>query len=77
MSSGTDILPSFPVNEQAGQLYTYRVSQSEVILQTRESTVQMIRVAVGIQPVAGGMYKCVAKNVDKTNNHTVSVEPTG
>lgn len=75
MSSGRDILPSFPVNEQAGQLYTYRVSQSEVILQTRESTVQMIR--VGIQPVAEGMYKCVAKNVDKTNNHTVSVEPTG
>ena len=62
---------SFPDNEQPGQLYAYRISQSKVILRTRDI------VPVGIQPIAEGMYKCVARNFDKTKNYTVSVQPRG
>ena len=54
-----------------GQLYAYRISQSEVTLRTRHMA------PVGIQPIAEGMYKCVARNLDKTNNTIVSVQPKG
>ena len=63
--------PSFPDNEQPGQLYAYRISQSQVILRTRHMA------PVGIQRSAEGMYKCVARNLDKTRNYTVSVQPRG
>ena len=62
---------SYPNSEQPGQLYAYRISQSEVILRTR------YMVPVGIQSVADGSYKCVARNLDKTNNNTVSVQTRG
>ena len=62
---------SYPNSEQPGQLYAYRISQSEVILRTRHMG------PVGIQSVADGSYKCVARNLDKTNNNTVSVQTKG
>ena len=62
---------SYPNSEQPGQLYAYRISQSEVILRTRHMG------PVGIQSVADGSYKCVARNLDKTNNNNVSVQTKG
>ena len=62
---------SFPYNEQPGQLYAYRISQSEVILRTTHMG------PVGIQSIADGMYKCVARNLDETKNYTVSVQTKG
>lgn len=61
--------PSFPVDEQAGQLYAYRISQYTVILKTLR--------AVGIQWVAEGTYTCVAENGDERNDTTVRVDPKG
>lgn len=61
--------PSFPVDEQAGQLYAYRISQYTVVLKTLPT--------VGIQLVAKGTYTCVAENGDERNNTTVTVEPEG
>ena len=63
--------PSFSDNEPPGQLYAHRISQSEVTLRTRHMA------PVGIQPIAEGMYKCVARNLDKTRNYNVSVQPKG
>ena len=70
-------LSSGRADEQAGQLYAYRVSQNSVILKTRESTNGTTRVAVGIQPVAAGMYTCVALNGPERNESTVSIDPKG
>ena len=70
-SAGMVMLPSLPDNEQPGQLYAYRISQSEVTLRTRHIA------PVGIQHGADGMYKCVARNGDKTKNYTVSVQTRG
>lgn len=61
--------PSFPVDEQAGQLYAYRISQYTVVLKTLR--------AVGIQLVAEGTYTCAAENGDERNNITVTVDPEG
>ena len=63
--------PSFSDNEPPGQLYAHRISQSEVTLRTRHMA------PVGIQRSADGMYKCVARNGDKTKNYTVSVQTRG
>ena len=70
-STGMAVPSSFPNNEQPGQLYAYRISQSEVILHTRHMG------PIGIQPIADGMYKCVARNRNETNNITVSVQTKG
>ena len=70
-SAGVAMPPSLPDNEQPGQLYAYRISQSEVTLRTRHMA------HVGIQRSADGMYKCVARNRDQTNNYTVSVQTRG
>lgn len=59
--------PPLPVDEEAGQLYAYRISQYSVVLKTLR--------AVGIQGVAEGTYTCVAENGDERNNITVTVEP--
>ena len=70
-STGIAVPSLFPYNEQPGQLYAYRISQSEVILRTRHVG------PVGIQSIADGMYKCVARNLDETKNYTVSVQTKG
>ena len=71
VSNSGMVPPSFPDNEQPGQLYAYRISQSEVTLRTRHIG------PVGIQPIAEGTYKCVARNFDETKNYTVSVQQRG
>ena len=67
-------LPSQVVDEEAGQLYAYRLNESAVILGTRDS--ETLGASVGIKPVASGLYECVTQNINQTEVMplTISVE---
>ena len=54
----------FPEEEVVGQLYSFKVSNNEVILGTRNSSIMGQRIAVGIQPLAGAKYVCIAETTD-------------
>ena len=62
----------------AGKLHALRISQSMVALRTLAYNQPDIgEVHVGIQASAKGIYKCVATNFNKTNNISVTINPTG
>lgn len=65
--------PSQVQNEEAGQLYAYRVSEYEVYLGTRDNAT--LGAAVGIEMEAAGVYVCVAINTNESEavNLTVNV----
>ena len=63
----------FPTGEQVGQLYAFRVDESNVVLGTRESNESGLCVKIGIQPVANGVYRCVAQNANEEVARNVTI----
>ena len=64
-------------DDEGGQLYSFRVSQNEVVLRTRFQQSSSGRLVVGIQDVAKGSYRCVVTNFEESNSTEVEIEPTG
>ena len=71
------IQADFPENEVIGQLFAYMLSDNEVILGTRSSSVTNQRLAVGISPVAAETYLCVAENANAQDNITADIKAQG
>ena len=63
----------FPAREEVGQLYAYRMSDSNVVLRTRESYEIGQPVAIGIQVIANGTYVCVSANANEQRMRTLTI----
>ena len=68
-TSGADIADFKQLTtESVGQLYAYRYSNTSVVLATRSASGSIgspsedIQMAIGLSPVADGVYICVAEN---------------
>ena len=60
--------------ENSGQLYAYRLDPNTIYLGTRN--VRELGASIGIQRIASGVYRCVARNGNEndTKSLTVAVE---
>ncbi len=67
----------FPENEVVGQFYSYKVSNNEVILGTRNASIMGQRIAVGIQPLAGAKYVCIANRTDAESQTAIVLDVQG
>lgn len=58
-------------NENAGQLYAYRYSNTTVVLGTRNAT--LLGAKIGISSHGEGRYRCIAENLHATTESELTI----
>ena len=68
----------FPLTEDLGQLYSYRLNSSAAVLRTRGwQPFRGPEVAIGVQQTGSGMYMCLAANANERSMETVTIVVQG
>ena len=64
----------FPLTEDVGQLYSYRLNSSAAVLGTRRWQLSSGQnVTIGVQQAGNGMYMCLAANANERSMQTVTI----
>ena len=64
----------FPLTEDVGQLYSYRLNSSAAVLGTRRWQLSSGQnVTIGVQQTGNGMYLCLAANANEESMRTVTI----
>ena len=74
------ITPSFefPLTENVGQLYSYRLNSSAAVLGTRRwQPFSGQNVTIGVQQAGNGKYMCLAANANERSMRTVTITVQG
>ena len=64
----------FPLTEDVGQLYSYRLNSSAAVLRTRRwQPFRGQEVAIGMQQTGDGTYMCLAANANERSIQTMTI----